>query len=98
MQYGKIYKRACEYRVVERLAKEIELTAANMIILEYKRDFRRDEAPNIKKKLESTKLPPLTFHMSIPYPKLESDSHMYKRKEISTAEPMWRTKYDELKA
>ena len=72
MQYGKIYKRACEYRVVERLAEEIELTAANMIILEYKRDFRRDEAPNIKKKLESTKLPPLTFHMSIPYPNILS--------------------------
>lgn len=51
MQYGKIYKRACEYRVFERLAEEIELTAANMIILEYKRDFRRDEAPNIKKEI-----------------------------------------------
>jgi len=82
----------------EEVKDESEVTAAIVKILEFKRDFRRIEALEIKKKLKSTKLPPRTICVTMPRLKPDEQGHMYSIKEISTAKPFWRTKYYGLRA
>jgi len=94
-------RKSFDSRVLERFGEvkdESEVTATIVKILECKLDFRRNEAPDIKKKLESTKLPPRTIRVTMPRLKPDEQGHMYSSKEISTAEPLWRTKYYGLKA
>ena len=57
-------RKSFDDRVLERFSgvnDESKVTAAIVKILEFKRDFRRYEAPEINKILKSTKLPPRTI-------------------------------------